>query len=252
MLARKDETAPKMGRARYSPPPETHVIQLSEVFQSFRPIPASQGSRLMLPGFDPLPVKDRGPALYYAGDISLLAKKCIAVVGSRKVSEAGKRRAKRLVEELVAAGTVIVSGLAAGVDSVAHSSALAANGRTVAVIGTPLTQSYPIENAALQEQIYREHLLLSPFAAGTQVFPSNFPTRNKFMAAISDGTVIIEASDTSGTLHQARECAPDRLNRPLFILRSVIDDKTVTWPSRFQTPNVHIVDRVEDIIDHLK
>jgi predicted Rossmann fold nucleotide-binding protein DprA/Smf involved in DNA uptake len=79
-----------------------------------------------------------------------------------------------------------------------------------------------------QEQIWREHLLISPFPEGRLVFRSNFPQRNRVMAALSDATVIIEAYDTSGTLHQAAEC--QRLGRWLFIARAVADDPSLTWP----------------------
>src|SRR5207247_10097113 len=101
------------------------------------------------------------------------------------------------------AGIVVVSGLARGVDTEALSAAIAAGGRVIAVIGTPIDKAYPAENKRLQEQIYSEHLLISQFPPGRRVYQSNFPERNKLMAAISDATVIIEAGETSGTLHQA-------------------------------------------------
>ncbi len=124
-----------------------------------------------------------------------------------------------------------MSGLARGVDTEALTSALESGGRTIAVIGTPLEKAFPAENGPLQERIYREQLLLSPFARGVEVQKYFFPIRNRVMAAISDATVIVEASDTSGTLHQAAEC--QRLGRWLFIARSVAEDTRLTWPSRF-------------------
>jgi DNA processing protein len=90
---------------------------------------------------------------------------------------------------------------------------------------------YPAENASLQELIYREHLLVSQFEEGQRVFKSNFPERNRTMAAISDGSVIIEASESSGTLHQAIEC--QKLGRWLGIAKSVVEDPKLTWPERF-------------------
>jgi len=204
-------------------------------------------ARLALPGIA-FPSRT-GPLLYYAGDLELVKKKCVAVVGSRKVSAEGGRRARRLARELVAAGVVVVSGLAEGIDANAHEAAIEAKGHTVAVIGTPLEKVYPAKHARLQEHIYTEHLLLSEFPAGAQVYPSNFPQRNKVMAAISDATVIIEASDTSGSLHQARECLPDRLNRWLFIGRSVVENPALTWPQRFLgTPKTRVLDSVDDIL----
>ena len=125
----------------------------------------------------------------------------------------------------------MVSGLAYGVDTVAHTTAIETGGRTIAVIGTPLDKASPAENKRLQEEIYREHLLISQFAEGSRIFPSSFPQRNKLMATLTDATVVMEASDTSGTLHQAAECT--RLKRWLFIAKSVVDDPALSWPKDF-------------------
>ena len=188
--------------------------------------------------------------VYYAGTLALLSRTCVSIVGTRRVSNAGAARARRLARELIEAGIVIVSGLAKGVDTAAHTSALEAGGSTVAVIGTPLDKVSPVENARLQEELYEKHLLLSPFRSGEEVFKGNFPKRNRVMAAISDATVIVEASDTSGTLHQAAECR--RLGRWLFILRAVVDDPSVTWPARFlKEPRTIILDRTEQITNSI-
>ena len=175
---------------------------------------------------------ERGTSrVFYAGDPDLLKGRCIAVIGARKVSAIGRKRARQLGRQLAQLGVVVVSGLAEGVDTEALSGAIEAGGRVVAVIGTPLDHAYPASNRALQEMIYRDHLLVSQFPAGTRVFPSNFPARNRTMAALSDASVVIEASDTSGTLHQAVEC--QRLGRWLVIARSVVEDPALTWPARF-------------------
>lgn len=169
--------------------------------------------------------------LWCVGDASLVHNKCVAIVGTRGVSADGAARSRRLARELAAAGVVIVSGLAKGVDTEALTAAIEAGGRVIAVIGTPIDRAYPAENSALQERIYRDHLLVSQFAPGERVYPSNFPERNKLMAALSEGTAIIEAGDTSGTLHQAAECG--RLGRWLFIAKNVVDDPSLQWPKRF-------------------
>lgn len=169
--------------------------------------------------------------LYFSGDLSLIDKPSVAIVGSRAVSNAGRLRASRLARELINSGFVVVSGLAAGVDSAAHRAAIESGGSTIAVIGTPLERAYPAENAALQEEIYRNHLLVSPFSAGERTYRSSFPKRNRVMAAITDATVIVEASDTSGSLHQAAECV--RLGRWLFIAKSLVDNRDLTWPEKF-------------------
>lgn len=193
--------------------------------------------------------------LYYSGDIELLNTKGIAVVGSRKPSENGIKRASKLVRLLVNDGFTIYSGLAGGIDTVAHLTAIQNNGRTVAVIGTPLNEFYPKENKNLQLYIAKRHLLISqvPFIKyASQDFRINrffFPERNKTMSALSDATVIIEASDTSGTLIQAR-AALDQ-GRKLFILQNCFENKDITWPARFEKQGAIRVREYGDIINNL-
>jgi DNA processing protein len=187
------------------------------------------------------------PTLYLAGERELLRQKSVAIVGSRKASPDGLRRAERLARELVARGIVIMSGLAEGIDQAAHRAAIAAHGRTVAVIGTPLTKAYPAAHAQLQIEIYSSHLLVSPFADNERTFPSSFPLRNKVMARLSAATVIVEAGDTSGSLHQAVECV--EIGKPLFIAKSVLSKSGVTWPARFKgKPGVHVLEDPEDLV----
>lgn len=186
-------------------------------------------------------------SLFVAGDASLLQRKCIAVIGSREVSEDGRKRATRIARELAEQDIVVVSGLAAGVDALAMMSAIASGGRTVGVIGTPLDKAYPAANSSLQEEVYRDHLLVSQFESGERTYRSSFPERNKTMALLSDASVVIEASDTSGTLHQAAECV--RQNRWLGILKSVVDDHRLTWPKNFLTyERCVVIDTTETLL----
>ena len=192
--------------------------------------------------------KSQDVPIYAVGDVSLLKKPCVSIVGTRDVSDEGAARARRLARELCRAEIVVVSGLAKGVDTAAHTAAMESGGKTIAVIGTPLGKAYPAENARLQEEIYTSHLLLTPFREGETVFKSNFPKRNRVMAAISDATVIIEASDTSGTLHQAAEC--QRLGRWLFIAKSIVDDDNIKWPASFLgSERVAVLEATENIVD---
>lgn len=166
---------------------------------------------------------------WYEGDASLArVGPRVSVVGTRDVSDEGRRRTARLVKFLVERGVTLVSGLAAGVDTVVHTTAIERGGRTVAVIGTGLDVAYPPQNEALQRRIASEHLLLSQFAPATGVSKKQFPQRNRTMALVSHATVIVEAGDGSGTLSQAWEAL--RLGRPLFILKSVADDARLAWP----------------------
>jgi DNA processing protein len=216
--------------------------------------------RLLETGGRTLPTEDqlkffgadgRHLSLYTAGDESLLQHPCVAVVGTREPSAMGGARARRLARELAQAGIVVISGLARGVDTEALVATLDAGGRVIAVIGTPLDKAYPAENKRLQERIYHDHLLLSQFSLGQRVYQSNFPIRNRLMAALSDATVIVEAGETSGTLHQAAECL--RLGRWLFIARNLIDDSRLTWPAGFVgKPTVRVLDSTSDVLAAVK
>ena len=174
--------------------------------------------------------KNAPKELFYAGDLSVLdAGPRASLVGSRKASERGLRNAQRLASWLVSGGAVIVSGLAEGIDAAAHQAAIDAGGRTIGVIGTPLDQSYPAKNRQLQARLMQEHLVLSQFPTGYPTHPKNFPIRNRTMALISHATIIVEAADKSGSLHQGWEAL--RLGRPLFVLDSLMNDPALKWPA---------------------
>jgi DNA processing protein len=166
--------------------------------------------------------KNAPKSLWAAGDVALLeAGSRVSVVGSRNVSPQGVKRTAKLVRALVERNMIVVSGLAQGVDTIAHTTAIEAGGQTIAVLGTPLDTASPTQNRDLQTLIMREHLAISQFEIGTPVQRHNFPARNRTMALFSDATVIVEASAKSGTEHQAWEAL--RLGRMLFVLKSVAD-----------------------------
>lgn len=228
-------------RERYAAPSDVVITTLGSLLKNRRQIIAEQQARLG--DEDGLNLQ-----LWCAGNPELVQLSSVAIVGTREVSPEGAARSRRLSRELVAAGVVVVSGLAKGVDTEALTAAMDAGGRVIAVIGTPIDVAYPAENKKLQERIYREHLLISQFAPGTRVFPSNFPERNKLMAAISDATAIMEAGETSGTLHQAAECT--RLGRWLFIARSTVENPALQWPRKFVgLPKVRTLTSSRDILD---
>lgn len=168
--------------------------------------------------------------LWVAGDVGLLRNgPRVSVVGSRGVTPEGHARTRKLVAALVERGMVVVSGLALGVDTVAHTTAIARGGRTIAVLGTALDQVSPVQNRGLQERIMREHLAVSQFSPGQVVHRGNFPARNRTMALLSEATVVVEASAQSGTEHQAWEAL--RLGRLLFVLKSVAEAR-LSWVER--------------------
>jgi DNA processing protein len=197
---------------------------------------------------DPTP---RERVVWCAGDTALLSRAAaVAVVGTRNVSPDGAARARRLARELAEHRLIVVSGLAKGVDTEALTAAIDAGGSVIAVIGTPIDRVYPIQNARLQESIARDHLLISQFQQGTKTCPGHFPERDRLMAAISEVTAIIEAGDTSGTLHQAAECV--RLGRWLFIAKTVMEDASLKWPEKFRRyANVRTLASTSDIFSVL-
>jgi DNA processing protein len=192
--------------------------------------------------------------LYYQGWWDLVESRCIAVVGTREPTKDGITRTMQLVKALVKDNFTIVSGLASGIDTVAHETAIEVGGRTIAVIGTPLSHAYPKDNAELQRKIAREFLLISQVPVKRyegQDYRRNrlfFPERNITMSALTEATIIVEAGETSGTLIQAR--AALHQGRKLFILDSCFR-KRLNWPQKFADKGaVRVVD-YDDIRKHL-
>lgn len=189
--------------------------------------------------------------LYFQGDWQLVMTRSVAVVGTRKPSTEGVKRTRQLVQALVEDKFTIVSGLAEGVDTAAHTTAIEAGGQTIAVIGTPLGHVYPKGNAELQNKIARDYLLISQVpveryeAQNPRINRFFFPERNKTMAALSEATIIVEAGETSGTLVQAREAI--RQQRKLFILNSCFERSDLTWPQRFEQEGAIRVHNYDDI-----
>jgi DNA processing protein len=188
--------------------------------------------------------------IFCRGQLRLFQEKGISVVGSRNASELGIRRAQKLSMLLTASGYVVVSGLAKGIDTAAHSAAIGVGGKTIAVIGTPLDKCYPSENRGLQERISIGHLLVSQFPFGFPVRPYNFPIRNYTMSGLSYATVVVEASETSGALIQARQCMAQ--GRHLFILKSLLERKDIDWPAKYVKKGAFVIERVEDVPEYLQ
>jgi DNA processing protein len=166
-------------------------------------------------------VHDRPPLLFVAGSLEPDDNRSLAVIGSRTSSAAGIERAKTLAGHLADDGYTVISGLAAGIDTAAHTAALARNARTIAVIGTGLKHSYPAENAGLQQTIAARSAVVSQFWPDTGPSRTSFPMRNAVMSGLALGTVVVEASHTSGARVQARLALAH--GRPVFIARQLLD-----------------------------
>lgn len=193
--------------------------------------------------------------LYFQGWWDLVETKCVAVVGTRNPSTEGLARAARITKHLVNDRITVVSGLAKGIDAVAHKTAIELGGYTIAVIGTPLSVSYPKENAPLQRHIAEKHLVISqvPIYSYSLHGPKTnrifFTERNVTMSALTDATIIVEAGETSGTHVQAR--AAFHQGRKLFILDNCFRNPSLTWPAKFEQLGAIRVREYEDIKRHL-
>ncbi|MGS4986267.1 DNA-processing protein DprA [Pseudosulfitobacter sp. RP-4] len=199
--------------------------------------------------FGPVEEKNAPDVLYTAGDTALLTEGSrVAIVGSRKATPDGIKRAQAVTRALVQQGIIVVSGLAEGIDTVAHRAAIEEGGRTIAVLGTPLSKAYPATNASLLEEIKRDHLAISQFPEGYPGKSENFPRRNRTMALICDATIVIEASEKSGTRHQGWEAI--RLGRDLYLLENVATNPNLTWPKQLIEYGAQILRR-EDLPDIL-
>jgi DNA processing protein len=193
--------------------------------------------------------------LYFQGLWDLVNTRCVAVVGAREASEAGLHRAALLAKYLVADAFTVVSGLARGVDTAVHTAAMEAGGYTIAVLGTPITEYYPAENRELQQRIADHHLVISQVPIvryANQHFQGKkhfFPERNVTMSALTEATVIVEASDTSGTLVQARHAL--KQGRKLFIMDNCFKRPSLKWPAKFAELGAIRVGDYGDIRKHL-
>jgi DNA processing protein len=178
--------------------------------------------------------------LYFQGWWDLVnSPRSVAVVGTRKPSADGLARTRKLVKALLQDEFTIVSGLASGVDTAAHTTAIKHGGRTIAVLGTPLSISYPGSNKKLQKEIAEHHLLISQVPVkrySNQKNPTSnnyfFPERNITMSALTDATIIVEAGETSGTLVQARHALKQK--RKVFILDGNFRNPELRWPHTFE------------------
>ena len=159
-------------------------------------------------------IPDPPPCLYAIGDTSLLRQRALAVVGSRKCSEYGKRIAMQIGKTAAQNQVVLVSGMAKGIDSFAHLGALRAGGKTIAVLGSGVDICYPRENAKLYAEIAAKGLLLSQFPPGLQPRPQTFPQRNRIIAGLAEAVTVVEAGTNSGALITAEYAAA--LSREIF------------------------------------
>lgn len=192
-----------------------------------------------------------GPViLYIKGNAEILKEPSLAVVGSRKFTSYGKTVAYKLTRESAEAGLVIISGLALGIDTIAHFAVLDAKAKTVAVLGCGLDQVYPACNLGLAKNIIEMGgAIVSELSPGTPPLKHNFPSRNRIIAGLSLGTLVIEAAESSGALITAYEAL--EYNREVFAVPGNINSETSFGPNRLIQKGAKLVISTEDIFEEL-
>lgn len=191
-------------------------------------------------------IHQRPPFITYRGQLKKDDRRGIAIVGTRKATDQGKRQAFEIARSLARLGIPVISGLASGIDTAAHCGALEEGGRTVAVIGTGLRNYYPKENAALQNQIAEQSAVVSQFFPDMGPHKANFPMRNAIMSGYSAATLVVEASETSGAKMQARIALEH--GRPVILLDTLLREHD--WAREFaKRPNVTVVSSTSEACD---
>jgi DNA processing protein len=187
--------------------------------------------------------------LYVRSELLAQDDVSVAVVGTRSPTAYGRQVAQRLAGELAAKGVTIVSGLARGIDAEAHRAALAAGGRTIAVLGSGLDVMYPREHAGLAREIAKNGAVLSDYPLGTKPDAVHFPARNRIVSGLSLGTVVIEAGDTSGALITARFAGEQ--GRDVFAVPGSIFSKQSFGVHRLIQDGAKLVAITQDVLDEL-
>jgi DNA processing protein len=189
------------------------------------------------------------PVLYVRGELSPQDEWALGVVGTRQASVYGREVTRTLVEGLVAAGVTIISGLAYGIDTMAHRTALEAGGRTIAVLGSGVDIIYPYQNRGLAEQIMRNGALISEYPLGTKPEARNFPPRNRIISGMSLGVLVVEGSTRSGAMITAAYALEQ--GREVFAVPGNILSRNSGGPSYLIQQGAKLVTSVQDILEEL-
>jgi len=196
-----------------------------------------------------LEIADPPPLLYAKGNLALLNKLSIAIVGSRNASVQGEKNAEAFAQGLAEHGLCIVSGLALGIDGAAHRGALKAKGDTIAVVGTGLDMVYPAQHRDLAHQIASSGLIISEFPLGTLSKPQNFPRRNRLISGLSLGCLVVEANLKSGSQITARLSAEQ--GREVFAIPGSIHSPLAKGCHQLIKQGAKLVDSLQDIVEEL-
>jgi DNA processing protein len=193
---------------------------------------------------------DAPALLYVRGDIGVLSEPQLAMVGSRNPTAGGRSTAREFAANFSRAGLTITSGLALGIDAACHEGALGADGPTIAVLGCGLDRIYPRENEALAERIVNRGALVSEFPPGSPPLPACFPQRNRIIAGLSHGTLVVEAAQRSGSLITARLAGV--AGRDVFAIPGSIHNPLARGCHQLIRQGAKLVDCPEDVLCELK
>jgi len=194
-------------------------------------------------------IYDHPPVLYVRGNITVLDQPCLAVVGTRRPTIYGRQATEEIVSDLAASNIVIVSGLARGIDSIAHRAALDAGGKTIAVFASGLDIVYPGENVKLAQAIKEQGALVSEHPPGTRPRAENFPLRNRIMSGLSLGVLVVEAGERSGALITAHQAVEQ--NREVFAIPGSIFSPASRGTNRLIQEGAKLVLSYLDILEEL-
>lgn len=196
-------------------------------------------------------IPDPPEKLYYQGDLKVLEKPCLAVVGTRKNTDYGEDMTRQIIRELSVLDIAIVSGLAKGIDTIAHQAALENDLPTIAVLGSGMDNIYPATNQKLATEIIKNGLIFSEYENGTPPLKENFPQRNRIISGLSIATIVIEAPEKSGALITGRFAIEQ--NREIFILPGDVDRENSVGIIKFLQKNGgYPITSGQDIIEVLK
>jgi DNA processing protein len=194
-------------------------------------------------------IADPPPLLYIKGELSSANDKAVAIVGSRSSSDYGRRVARDLAAGLARLGFTVVSGMARGIDGVAHAAALAGGGRTIAVLGSGVERAYPPEHDRLYQQISDRGAVVSELPIGTRPLAFNFPARNRLISGLSLGVVVVEATEKSGSLITA-SLAVDQ-GREVFAVPGEVGSSRSRGAHRLIRQGAKLVENVDDILEEI-
>src|SRR5579862_1845975 len=197
-----------------------------------------------------LQIFDPPPMLFVRGRVELLKSLMIAVVGTRRPTAYGTTVSTRLAKDLAGAGLTIVSGMARGIDTAAHRAALDAGGDTIAVFGCGVDQVYPSENRKLAEQIAEKGAAISEFPMATPAYPQNFPVRNRIIAGMSAGTIVVEGGEYSGSAITAKLAIEQ--GRDVFAVPGNITSKMSWGPNLLIKQGAKLIQEWNDVVAELK